>query len=249
MVAATMLSGSSLPIRSGDTLLIGVRPAKPTSGGGRESTSTTGQSELTDEQGAKTVVTALKKATDVFTKLSELQETLKQAEDPASAPMTKNETDALNARITKLSDEVTILAGEAKVGESNLLSGDAASVTIKTTSGIKVTVAAQALDAKGLGISDIKITDGKSAREALSKVSLAVGQSQLAVFRLQTADAATGTDQTNPTATTPDTASNKALESMKKAVANQIAANSSAYLGSETSTNATPAGNVLSLFT
>jgi hypothetical protein len=249
MVATTSLSGSNLPIRSGDNLLIGVRPEAPTSRTGQKPTTLTPtKDELSAEQGAKMVGTALKKATEVFAKVSELQATLKQAADPASAPKTKAETEALNAKITTLSKEVTALAAEAKVGKSNLLSDDDASVTVKTASGLKVTVAAQSLDANGLGISDLKVTDQKSAREALSKVSLAVGQSQLAVFRLQTADGATGTAQASPSTNLPDSASSKALEAVKKAVDNQTAFNSSGYSSASASKTSPAAGGILSLF-
>jgi len=225
MSTVTALSGSNFPIRIGDNLLIGVRPSASSN-----SSSSSTQTTLSASQGAKVVSTALNNATAIYTTLGTLQGLLQKAANPATAPQDKAATDALSSQVASLKTQIDTLASGAKVGTSNLLSTtDAASVTVKTGSGLKVTVAAQGLDTTSLGLSGLNLTDASSIRTALAKVTQAVGQSQLAVFRLQTADGATSTAST---ATTP-------LDAVTKAVANQAAFNASSTTDTTSTTSTT----------
>lgn len=214
MSSVTSLSGFNLPIRVGNELLIGVRPSASSS-----QTSSSAQTPLSASQGAEVVSTALKNSTSISSALSSLQSILQKAADPATAPTDKAAIAAVNAQIDTLKKQIDTLAAGAKVGNSNLLSSDAASVTVNTGSGLKVTVAAQGLDSKSLGLADIKVGDSEASRNALAKVTQALGQTQLAAYRLQTADGATGIS----TATGPS-----AQDYVSKALANQAAAFSAA---------------------
>ncbi|CAA7617810.1 putative Flagellin [Candidatus Terasakiella magnetica] len=263
MSSVTSLSGSNLPIRVGNELLIGVRPSAPS-----RYTSSSAPTPLSAGQGAKVVSTALKNSTSIFSALSSLQNVLQKAADPATAPKDKAATAAVNTQIDTLKKQIDALAAGAKVGNSNLLSNDTASVTVKTGSGLKVTVAAQGLDAKSLGLADIKVGDSQSSRSALAKVTQALGQTQVAVYRLQTADGATGIPTTTGTspqdyiskalanqavafsidyADTTASTTNKAAAAVSTALANQAAANPSSYsISASTQSSYTP-GNILNL--
>ncbi|CAA7627512.1 hypothetical protein [Magnetospirillum sp. SS-4] len=255
MVAVSPLSGSNLPIRVGDTLNIGLRPAAP----GTPPSTASAAKTLTAKQGAEAVGKALGNATEAFAALSGLQEQIKAATRPG-ATLGKEEAQALNDRIKEVKAKVDKLAADAKVGEANLLSDSQRSVSVATASGLKVNIATQSLDSKALGLDDIDVTDADSLRKATGRVAQAVGQTQLAVFRLQTADGATGAPAPSgpgvsayekiaaSLAATPEPGS--AAASLEKALANQAAANATSYGSSGGfGASATPAPSILSLFT
>ena len=233
MTTITALSGSSLPIQIGTTLNIGVRPGAS----GTTGTTSSGSSTLTAQQGAAAVSKALTNATAIFTALSSLQSQIQQA---GASPDTATAA-ALAANITTVKSQIDQLASGGKVNSANLLSGTPSSVSVATSSGVQVNIATQALDSSALGLSGISVADATSLRAATAKVARALGQAQLAVYRLQTADGAVGLSPatTSAAATAYDKASgnqvagtsaNAASASVEKALTNQDSAiNASSY--------------------
>ena len=94
----------------------------------------------------------------------------------------------------------------------------------------------------------LSVTDAASLRAAAGKVARAVGQSQLAVYRLQTADGAVGTAPAASAAATAygtaignqvaGTSANTASAAVEKALTNQdTALNATGYSNSGSATN------------
>lgn len=249
MTTLTAASGSSLPIRVGETLSIGLRPA---ASGSKPSVTTS----LTAQQGADVVAKGLTNATAVFGALSSLQYEIQRvgtSPDKATAA-------ALTAKIAAAAKQVDQLVAGAKVGKANLLSGEAGSVSVATGSGLRVNIATQALDATSLGLAGLSVTDGATLRAATGKIAQALGQTQLAVFRLQTADGAVGITPAagNPASIAYGTvlagqsagrSGNTATAAVERALNNQIAANASGYdpYGAATGSTSAPQ-SIFSLF-
>ena len=263
MSTVTASSGPTYSVRIGDTLNIGVRSG--TSGSSSSTSSSGGTKVLTASQGEATVTAALKQSTEIFKQLSSLQNQIQQA----GANPDKATAKALTDNIAKISKQIDQLAANAKSGNANLLSNANSSVTIATSSGLKVSVAAQPLDSKSLGLSDLSVTDAASLRAATGKVAQALGQTQLTVFRLQTADGAVGTNSTSSTTSSSSassaastaystasanqlagSSSNTATAAVEKALSSQITANASSYdsYGSATSSSANSIPSFLNLF-
>lgn len=260
MIPVTASSGPTYSVRIGDTLNIGAR--SDTSGSSASSSSSGGTKVLTASQGEATVAAALKQSTEIFKQLSSLQNDIQRAGDNPDKATAK----ALSDNIAKISKQIDQLAANAKTGDANLLSNANSSVTVATSSGLKVSVTAQPLDSKSLGLSGLSVTDDASLRAATGKIAQALGQTQLTVFRLQTADGAVGTASTTSSGSASDAAttaystasanqiagssSNTATAAVEKALSSQIAANASSYdsYGSATSSSATSIPSFLNLF-
>ena len=253
MSTVTALSGSVYSVATNNTLNIGVRPN--TSG----SNSSSGATAVTASQGAAAVTAALKQSTDIFKQLSSLQNQIQAAGDNPDKATAK----ALTDNIAKIAKQIDQSAAAAKSGNVNLLSNTNSSVTVATGSGLKVTIGAQPLDSKSLGISDLTVTDAASLRAATGKVAQAVGQTQLAVFRLQTADGAVGTTSTSSTSSSSaastaystasanqlaGSSSNTATAAVEKALSSQIAANASSYDSSGNGSYSTAGANSIPSF-
>lgn len=255
MVTVSSLSGSSASASSSNTLTIGLSPQLSVA---RQITTEPTSRTLTAKQGAEAVSKALDGATKEFAALSDLQAQIRAA-TRSGATLSADDAKAINAKIKAVADELDKQAAGAKTGDANLLSDKQSSVTIATASGLRVNVAAQALDSKALGIRDLDVTDADSLRKATARIAQAVGQTQLAAFRLQTADGATGAPApANPGSAAYDKISasqsatpapGSAQASLEKALANQAAANAINYGSSGTygTTSGTP--SILSLFT
>ena len=217
MSTVTASSGPIYSVRIGDTLNIGVRNGSSSS---NSSGTSSGTKVLTATQGEATVTAALKQSTEIFKQLSSLQNQIQQAGANPDAATAK----ALTDNIAKISKQIDQLAANAKSGTANLLSNANSSITVATSSGLKVNIAAQPLDSKSLGLSGLSVSDAASLRAATGKVAQALGQTQLTVFRLQTADGAVGTTSTSSTGSTTSSAADTAYST---ASANQIAGSSS----------------------
>lgn len=233
-------SGSNLPIRVGDTLNIGVRPGSTDS---KSSSSAPAGKVLTAQQGATAVAKGLANATSIYTALTSLQyQTSRAIKSDGSAPDAAT-IKTLSAEIASAKKQIDQLADGAKSGEANLLAGKTSSVSVATTSGVRVDIATQALDTKSLGLDKISVSDASSLRAAAGKIAQALGQAQLAVYRLQTANSAVGASTTNvdPASSAYDkvlgsqkagASANSASASVEKALSNQTAANTLGYGGS-----------------
>jgi len=231
MSTVTALSGSNFPIGIGNTLNIGVRPSVFSAG----TTVASGTAALTAQQGASTVSTALTNATSIFSALSSVLGQIQQA----GASPDKATAAALTASIAKLDTQINQLAAGAKVGNTNLLASTQGSVSVATTSGVQVNIAAQGLDSTSLGLGKLAITDAASLRSAVSKISLALGQTQLAIYRLQTANSVVGTTSPTSAASTDygtaisnqlaGSSANTVSALVERALNNQTTANASGY--------------------
>ena len=264
MSTVSASSGPIYSVRIGDTLNIGVRNGSSSS---NSSGTSSGTKVVTATQGEATVTAALKQSTEIFKQLSSLQNQIQQAGPNPDAATAK----ALTANIAKITKQIDQLAANANSGTANLLSNANSSVTVATSSGLKVNIAAQPLDSKSLGLDGLSVSDAASLRAATGKVAQAVGQTQLAVFRLQTADGAVGTTSTatsalTSTSTTPSAAdaaygtasanqiagssSNTATAAVETALSSQITANASGYnsYGGSTSFTANSIPSFLNLF-
>lgn len=241
MSTVTAVSASNLPIRIGDTLNIGVRPAAFETG----SATSAGTKVLGAAQGAATVTKALTNATSIFTALTTLQYEIQRA---GSSPDTATAA-SLTDKIATLTKQIDQLAAGAEVGDANLLAGQTTSVSVATATGLRVNIATQALDSRSLGLSNLSVSDDTSLRAATGTIAQALGQTQLAVYRLQTADGAVGTSTTSSAASTAydralsnqqaGASANTASAAVEKALNNQIAANASGYSSTGSSTGST----------
>lgn len=251
MATVSPLSGSNFPIQVGTTLNIGVRPAAT------GSSETPSSATLTAQQGADAVTKGLGKSSAIYAELSSLQYKIRQA---GSAP-DEATAKALTAEIAATAKKIDTLAADAKTGSANLLSGSPSTVSVATGSGVRVNIAAQALDSKALGLDKLSVTDSDSLRAATGAVARALGQTQLTVFRLQTADGAVGISPaaTNPGITAYDKAlgnqsagasANSASAAVEKALSAQISANAASYTSTGLGvSDTTTVSSIFSLFT
>jgi hypothetical protein len=199
-------------------------------------TQKTETTKLSAKQGAETVDKALTGATATFNALTALQDEIRKATPASGETLDPDKAKALNDKIAALTKQIDASTRSTN-GEPNLLSGTAGAVSVRTGSGVNVTVTAQALDGKALGLSDLKITDAASLREATAVVARAAAQSQLATFRLQAADGLTGSAKT--TTSSGDASVFGATASAAKALAAQL-------VGSVTSTRISTASGTTS---
>lgn len=210
----------------------------------------------TGKEGAAAVAKALDNSTKAFAKLSDLHAQIADA-TASGAALSKEQTSALNDKIKAVAAEIDKLAAGAKVGKTNLLEKTPGGVTVVAQSGAKVNIATQASDSKALGLSDLKITDEASLRQATAAIAKAAGQTQLTVFRLQGADGITGTPapvNAGLAAFDKIRSSNDAApaagsvsDSVAKALANQSAALATNY-GSSGSLSTSSAPSIINLF-
>ena len=248
MSTVSGLSGSNVPVRTGDTAATVTRVAATSSAAPR-STET-----LTAKQGAEAVGKASENATKAFTALASLREELSAATKPGSV-LSKDEAKAFNDRIAEVKGQIDRLAADAKVGGTNLLSKQ--TVSVASGSGEKVSVTGKALDSKALGLGEIDVTDVDSLRKAVGKIALATGQTQTSVFNLQAASGVLTPTATNPgieafekirasRSATPAAGSTAA--SVEKALSNQAAANASSYGRTGSASSTLRPGSILNLF-
>lgn len=237
MTGITAIGGDSYSVLSAGTVSqVASSPSAATTTAASTAASS-GAVAQSAQQSNATIEKASTNAGKVLEVVNGLRQELADAAK-VGASISKDEITRLNQRLAEVRTQVDSLSKGAQVGNANLLSGTASSVTVSSASGDRVKVSSQQLDSASLGLNKLAITDAQSLRQAAGQVALANGAAQKIDYNLQVAKSVIAPAHRNPgleafdqirTAQSTTPAVGSALASVEKAVSTQAAANSRGY--------------------